>query len=270
MSSSALRNICLIVEYEGTQYSGWQFQPNASSIQRILEDAIEKLLGYKSRLHVAGRTDAGVHALAQLASFKTQSKADCSIIRDGLNQLLPNDISILHAFEVSSDFVPRKAAKGKVYRYLIWNRPARPAILKNFVWHIRSPLDIQLMREAARHFIGRHDFSAFASSDKEGQVVHAMTRVEISGKAGEIISCEFEATGFAKHQVRIMVGTLVDVGLKTKKPDDVRKILLSRDRKLAGKTAPAHGLFLARILLEPPLAEYKNIISSLTEHNNNG
>jgi len=250
-----MRNICLVIEYEGTQYSGWQFQLNASSIQKIIEDAIEKLLGYKTRLHVAGRTDAGVHALEQIASFKTQSKSDCSTIRDGLNHILPDDISILHAFEVSDDFVPRKVAKGKIYRYLIWNRQARPAILKKFAWHIRTPLDIGLMREASKHFIGRHDFSAFASSDKEGRVVHLITRAEISGQSGELISCEFEATGFAKHQVRTIVGTLVEVGLKKRKPADIASIIESRDRKLAGKTAPAKGLFLVRILLEPPIAK---------------
>lgn len=244
-----------MVEYEGTRYSGWQFQPNVPSIQKVIEDAIEKLLGHQSRVCVAGRTDAGVHALAQVASFKTTSKAECSTIRDGLNHFLPDDITILAAFDVPDNFTPRKAAKGKIYRYLIWNRTARPAILKNFVWHVRKPLDVELMREAAKHLIGRHDFSAFASADEEGRVIHLIKRVEISGNTGELISLEFEATGFAKHQVRAMVGTLVDVGLKTKKPNDIKKILENRDRKLAGRTAPAHGLFLVRILVDPQLPE---------------
>lgn len=253
MSSSRTRNICLIVEYEGTRYSGWQIQPNAPSIQKIIEDAIEKLLGHKARVLVAGRTDAGVHALAQIASFKTTSKADCSVIRDGLNHFLPEDISILSAIEVHESFVPRKAAKGKIYRYLIWNRPVRPAVLRNFVWHVRRPLDVELMREGAKYLIGQHDFSAFASADEKGKVVHFLRRVDINGQSGELISLEFEATGFAKHQVRAMVGTLVDVGLKKKKPEDVKRILESRNRKLAGRTAPAQGLFLVKVLMDLPI-----------------
>ncbi len=259
-----MRNICIVVEYEGTRYSGWQVQPNAVTVQEVIEDAIEKLTGYRSRLLVAGRTDAGVHALAQLASFRTESAADCPTIRDGLNHLLPEDISILHAFEADAGFTPRGAARGKVYRYLIWNRPARPAVMRGFVWHIRPPLDVDSMRSALEHLVGRHDFSAFASSDHGGRVVHVITRAELAGSSGGLISLEFEGTGFAKHQVRSMVGTLVEIGLGRRAADEMASILESRDRRRAGRTAPARGLFLVRILFDPPLEDYERAVRRRT------
>jgi len=265
-----MRTICIVVEYEGTRYSGWQVQPGVVTIQQVIEEAVEKLTGYGSRLHVAGRTDAGVHALAQLASFETASEIECSHIRDGLNHLLPDDIAVLHAFEVASGFRPRKAARGKIYRYLIWNRPARPAVLRNFAWHVRSPLDVGSMRKGLKHFVGRHDFSAFTKSDHEGGVVHVVTRADVEGHAGELVSFEFEGTGFAKHQVRAMVGTLVEVGLKKRRPDEIASIIDSRDRRLAGRTAPARGLFLVRVLFDPPLAGYEDATTSLTDIEDKG
>lgn len=241
------RNLKLTIEYQGTRYHGWQIQPNGTSIQEKIEEVLERLTGHRPKVIGSGRTDAGVHAEGQVAHFRTQSHMDCKILQRGMNALLPGDIVILKVEEADEDFHALFSAKGKTYRYVILNRFHPSAFERHRCWHISRRLDWKVMREAAEPLIGLHDFSAFRASDCCAKnPVREVRGIEIRAE-DDWISIMVSANGFLKYMVRNIVGTLVEVGRGKMAPEDVQKILDSRDRTRAGPTAPARGLFLVSV-----------------------
>lgn len=242
-----MHNIKLIIEYDGTGYHGWQSQSNAIAIQDIIEKAISKLTGEHSRLTASGRTDAGVHALGQVANFFTQSSIPPERFSYALNSILPDDIVIKKSEEVPHSFNSRYSAKGKKYRYLIYNSEYPSALLRNRAFHVPQRLDFELMEKASSYFTGTHDFSAFkASGSSTASSVRTVAETSLA-KKGEIIEFEITGTGFLYNMIRIIAGTLIDVGMGRISVEDIPGIIESCDRRKAGKTAPAHGLYLVEV-----------------------
>jgi tRNA pseudouridine38-40 synthase len=243
-----MRNIKLLIEYDGTNYLGWQIQPKGPTLQGILEEKLGLLTGEPIQLFGSGRTDSGVHALGQVAHFKTQSQMDIRSMQRALNSLLPRDIVIQKIEEVEESFHARKHSKSKVYEYRILNRNLRSAFYRGYVWHIPLKLDLKEMRKATEALIGEHDFSSFRSVGSPTKTaVRKVIRAEWKRGRDGLIRFEIEANGFLKQMVRSIVGTLVEVGKSRMNAAEIRKILDSKDRKKAGPTAPAHGLFLKEV-----------------------
>lgn len=242
-----MRNIRLVIEYDGTNYAGWQVQKNAKSIQATLETALKRILREKIKLISCGRTDSGVHAKGHVANFKTNSKIPLVNIQRGLNSILPKDIVIKEAKEVPLDFNSRFDAKSKVYRYTILNRSCPAALYRNYFYHIPYKLDLNLMRREAKVLLGRHDFKSFQAADKkERSSVRTIKKLTVK-KKGDFIEIEMEADGFLYNMARNIVGTLVEIGRGRFKPGSMKNILKAKDRNLAGRTAPAKGLCLAEV-----------------------
>lgn len=266
-----MRNIRLTIQYDGTNYNGWQIQrtdnrsPNTETktqkiitIQGTIQNAIKKITGEDVKLIGAGRTDAGVHAIAQVASFKTSSRLSQEVIKKALNASLPDDIRIIDACDVELDFHPRYDAKSKIYFYVICNSHIISPFLYRYVWKIPHQLNFDRMSKAIEFLKGRQDFSSFRASgcsakntvrtilhisiEKLDAIDFMNTRVECS-----FLKLSIEADAFLRHMVRNIIGTIVEVGKGKIKAEDVKKIILSRDRRLAGPTAPASGLFLEKI-----------------------
>jgi tRNA pseudouridine38-40 synthase len=243
----AMRQIKLIVEYDGTNYVGWQLQPNGISIQQVLEEALTKLLGEHVRVHSSGRTDAGVHALGMVAAFKTDRGLPLKAFVDGMNCLIPPDIAVQSAEEVALEFNPRADAKGKHYRYTIHNAKQRSPSNRIYAWHLREKLDLAAMQGATEHFIGEHDFAAFRTSGCAAKTtIRRINRLNIS-RDGELVIIDVYGTGFLRNMVRIMVGTLVEIGLGKRPPLDVAILLANPSKMSAGATAPPHGLSLVEV-----------------------
>lgn len=243
-----MRKIKLILEYDGRCYAGWQLQENGETVQGAVEAALEKLLGEKVRVHGAGRTDAGAHALGQVAHFQTSRPLPLKNIRAGANAYLPPDVVVLAAEKAPPDFHARFSSRGKIYRYLVLVRPVRSALLRDYAWRIEGPLNLKGMKRAAAVLHGRHDFSAFtAAGTSVREKTRTLRRIAIV-KKGERLEFEFAADGFLYKMVRNIVGTLVLVGQGRMTPAEVKAILLSRDRTRAGPTAPANGLYLAKVI----------------------
>ena len=243
-----MRNIKLLIEYDGTNYQGWQVQPKGPTLQGILEEKLGILTGEAIQLFGSGRTDSGVHALGQVAHFKTKSPMDIRSMQRALNSLLPPDMVIQKIEEVDEDFHARRHSKSKVYEYRILNRNLRSAFQRGFVWHIPQKIEFQEMEKATRWLIGEHDFSSFRSTGSPTQTtVRRVIRAEWKKGRKGLIRFEIEANGFLKQMVRSIVGTLVEVGKGKIKGEDLQGILDSKDRKKAGPTAPAHGLFLKEV-----------------------
>ena len=248
-----LRNLKLTLAYDGSDFSGWQVQPNASTIQGTLASAIGRLPGENVLPQGSGRTDAGVHALAQVATFSTASPIPVENFLKALNDILPPSIRILEACEVPADFHARKSAKAKTYRYRICRAPLCSPFLVRYVWHFPYPLDENAMVEAAGVITGEHDFTSFAAVDPErGQQSSEASNVRtIFSSRFERQNDEFAYTvrgnGFLHHMVRNLVGTFILVGKGTLQLQDVGRILSARDRSAAGATAPASGLFLVSV-----------------------
>jgi len=240
--------ILIVIEYDGTDFSGWQVQPNARTVQGEIEKAIEAITGERRRIFGAGRTDAGAHAQGQAAHFSTKSRLEPEEWVGALNANLPPDVRILHAENIPLAFDARRSARGKWYRYEILNRPIRPAIERRHVWHIEAGLDMEAMREAAGYLLGEHDFASFRGKGCNAKsTVRTIRRLDIRKTDEEHIVIDMEATAFLKHMARNMVGTLVEVGRGRLQPSDMGGILESRDRKEAGPTAPARGLTLVKV-----------------------
>ena len=238
----------LTIEYDGTGLVGWQRQPNGVSVQGALEDAALKFCGARVTVYGAGRTDAGVHALAQAAHLDLPRAYDEDAIRGALNfHLRPAAISVLAAEPAGDDFDARRAATGRVYRYRILNRRPPPMLDRMRVWHVAPPLDLGAMQEGARHLVGRHDFSTFRDSLCQAKSpVKTLDALDVSRHGAEI-HIEARARSFLHHQVRNMAGTLKLVGLGQWRPDDVATALGLRDRRAGGPTAPAEGLYLVEV-----------------------
>jgi len=243
-----MRNIRLIVEYEGTNYAGWQIQEGLATVQGSLSDAATELTGEDIIVRGASRTDAGVHALGQVASFNTLSTIPASSMARALNAILPDDIVVIEAADADPAFDPRRDSKLKTYRYRILNRPMPSALHARFSWFVYEPLDLGLMREAARHFIGEKDFASFMAAHSDAaHSIREVTGVEIERKGDEIVEVLVMGTAFLRHMVRIMVGTLVEAGRGKLHPDRVLPILDAKDRRVARMTAPPQGLCLVSI-----------------------
>jgi len=243
-----MRNIKLIIEYDGTNYAGWQTQSKKHrTIQQALERALQKILRKRIKVIGSGRTDAGVHALTQVANFKTDSGIQLDKLRGGLNAVLPDDIVVTRTEEAGWDFHSRFYAKAKVYRYTICNRPSRPVLLRGRVYFIAQPLNLKLMQREARVLLGRHDFKSFQASAKEERgAVRTIKSLKIT-RDRDLIHIDIEADGFLYNMVRNIAGTLIEIGRGKQPEGSLRRILLAKDRKLAGPTAPASGLCLLEV-----------------------
>lgn len=259
-----MRNIRLLIQYDGTNYKGWQIQRypnhrNIVTIQEIFQNAIKKIMEEDVKIIGAGRTDAGVHAIGQVASFKTNSNLSVEIIKRALNANLPDDIRVIDCTEAELNFHPRYDAKSKRYFYVICLSDILSPFFYRYVWRIRYNLDLNAMKRAIEPLVGRHDFSAFRASgcgsknsirtiyDISLKEIHCLNFMDIN-ISGTFLIITIEANAFLRHMVRNIVGTLVMAGKKQLSIEHVRDILLSKDRKKAGQTAPAKGLFLEKII----------------------
>jgi tRNA pseudouridine38-40 synthase len=275
-----MRNLRLLIAYDGTDFHGWQRQPNALTVQECLESAMERILGENAQVHGSGRTDAGVHALNQVANFKTDCPIPCENLVKALNDALPPTVRIKDAQEVSAQFHARYDVRSKTYRYRILQAPVCSPFLWRFVWHYPFPLDSERMGEAAKLFEGEHDFTSFAAvegsageescpnagADRDGprpdsqsarepaahKIETAMLRRIFTSQIlrrsrTSVLIYEVSGNGFLHHMVRNMVGTLMEVGRGKLEPGGILRILNARNRTMAGPTAPAQGLCLARV-----------------------
>jgi tRNA pseudouridine38-40 synthase len=244
----SLRNLRLVLEYDGTDFAGWQRQPRQRTVQGTVEEALEKILGASVLLRGAGRTDSGVHARGQVASFETAAAIPCEGLRRGLNGELPCDVAVLAVDEVDPTFDARRSARGKHYAYRVWNAPSRSPLVARISWHLYHPLDIEAMNLAATALLGEHDFSAFrASGCDRKNPVRTLRRAEWVAERPALLALHLEGTAFLRNMARIIAGTLVEVGLHARPASDLSRILEGRDRNLAGRTAPARGLTLEHV-----------------------
>jgi tRNA pseudouridine38-40 synthase len=237
----------LVLEYDGTCYAGWQRQPDHPTIQEAIERAIHQVSQATVSVIGAGRTDSGVHARGQVASFRTDCIWPASNWTRALNAVLPKDIAVCSSALMHDHFHAQHDARGKLYTYRILHRPSRPTIDRAFVWHIYKPLDEAAMQQAAAALIGSQDFSSFEGSltDNDNPVCYLQRFAVI--RHDDQILIEAYADRFLKHMVRAMVGTVVEVGLGKRTPDSLAEVLMARDRSTAGQTAPPHGLCLMRV-----------------------
>jgi tRNA pseudouridine38-40 synthase len=237
----------LVLEYDGTDFVGWEVQPGHRSVQGAIEEALAGLLGHPVRVSVSGRTDAGVHALAQVASVRTPVRRSARAMRDGLNARLPADVACVRAEGVPLDFDPRRGAREKHYRYTFLDRPARSPLRRDRAWHLRRPLDAGAMHEAAQALVGTHDFAAFrASGCGARSTVRTLPGWRVVRRDSEI-HLDVRGHGFLRHMIRIVAGSLVEVGLGRRPVGWMARVLEGRDRTAAGPTAPARGLCLVSV-----------------------
>jgi len=246
-----MRNVRLILSYDGTDFSGWQVQPDAPTIQGTLALAIGRITGENVLPQGSGRTDAGVHALAQVATFVTESPIPIANFVKALNDTLPAAIRVLEAVEMPSGFHARKSARRKTYRYRIYRGDICPPALARYVWHYPYPLDEGAMAKAAKFVLGEHDFASFAAMDPERGVEETSNVRIVFASSWERDGDEFvytvEGSGFLHHMVRNLVGTFLLVGKGTWGVEDIQKIIVARSRAAAGATAPAGGLWLVKV-----------------------
>jgi tRNA pseudouridine38-40 synthase len=240
----------LTVEYDGTNYAGWQRQMNALSVQEMLETAFETAAGESVRINGAGRTDAGVHAMAQVAHMDTQCAIPPDKICYALNMQLPPDIRVKHSQQVDDSFHARFDAKGKHYRYTILSAVHASAVYRHTAAHFRGTLDVQAMRQAAEYILGTHDFACFCASGSEVKdTVRTVYSLDITVEE-PFIHMDIKGSGFLYHMVRIIAGTLIEIGQKKRIATSMRDIIDSKDRKRSGVTAPAKGLMLMSVYYE--------------------
>jgi len=242
-----MRNIKLTIRYDGTAYAGWQTQGNARAIQEVLEKALGSVTDEKVKLIASGRTDAGVHAEAQVANFRTRSRLPLKAILKAVNSRLPKDIVVTRIDEVPARFNAQHDAKSKVYRYTIANGDSVDPFLRHYAAKYFYSLDMRAMRRAAKHLVGRHDFSAFRSIDaRRADPVKKIRRIRIE-KSGKLVYIYMEADGFLYNMARAMVGTLIEAARGKIRPEYVKEILKRKERRLCGPTAPAKGLCLVKV-----------------------
>ncbi len=257
-----MHTIRLLIEYDGANYIGWQWQPEGASLQKTIEEAIEQVVGQPVRLHSSGRTDAGVHAKGMVAHFRIDKLLSMGAYREGVNHFLPRDIAILAAKEVSADFHARFSAVGKWYRYTIWQGEVRSPLLSGRYWQVRNGLDVELMRRAVSTFLGKHDFSAFRSSGCAATTTEReIVGVEIVEEPG-LIHIDIAGSGFLRNMVRIIVGTVIEIGLGKRPIGTISELLESGQREISGLTAPAAGLCLMQVWYEMNLDVMKECFIS--------
>ena len=242
--------IKLIIEYDGTNYVGWQRQKNGISVQQVLEEAFEKTVGQKVVLYGAGRTDAGVHALGQVAHLDTTTSIPPEKISFALNTNLPSDIRVVCSQVVSDDFHARYGAKAKTYEYTYINAQHPSAIYRNTTAHIRGDVDISAMKQAAQTIVGTHDFASFCASGSEVDTTVRTVYSLVVSQDEPFIKIEITGSGFLYNMVRIIAGTLLDVGRGKRKAGDMQDIMDAGDRGKASATAPARGLMMKRVFYE--------------------
>lgn len=242
-----MTNIKLTIEYDGTRYCGWQYQPNAISIQQVIEDALFDLASERIRIHGSGRTDAGVHALGQTASFTTNSIIPPVKFSHALNQNMPSDIAIVSSCEVPDDFHARFSAVGKHYKFLLFNRETRSPFYDSRAFRVNKEINVSAMKKAAVEFLGTHDFRGFmAAGSNVCDTVRTISEIFIK-ESEEIIEINVKGNGFLYNMVRIIAGTLLECGLGKLSSQDMTSIISSGDRDKAGPTLPAHGLYLVKV-----------------------
>jgi tRNA pseudouridine38-40 synthase len=237
----------MVLEYDGTDYCGWQLQPGLPTIQGALEQALSTILGEAVRIEAAGRTDAGVHARGQVAAFTPPRAMDLVSLHRGVNALAGPGIVVRRLAEVANDFDPRRDARSRTYEYRICNLPWPSPFTARYAWHVHRPLDVPALARAAEGLVGEHDFSCFQAADCDAEnPVRRILESNVEARDGEIVY-RVTATAFLRHMVRTIVGTLAEVGRGERTIDDVAALVASRDRTRAGPTAPAHGLCLLRV-----------------------
>lgn len=243
-----LRRIALLLEYDGARYGGSQIQKNAPTVQKELEEALNKLTGERHRVAFAGRTDAGVHACGQVASFLTPARHDTAVFLRGLNHWLPEDIAVKRALEVPLEFDPRRQARRRLYRYLVYNGTVPSPLLRGRAWHVAEALDLASMARAAACLVGKRDFASFAAKPPRPQAgtVRTIYRAEVRRKGGLLVF-DVEADAFLPHQVRRTVGALVETGLGRQTPQQFEELLRRPETGAAGPAAPPYGLYLVRV-----------------------
>lgn len=242
-----MTNIKLTIEYDGTNYVGWQRQSNGDSIQGEIEKAINKVTGEKVNLIGSGRTDKGVHAKGQVANFITKSTIPADRFKFVLNNNLPRDIAIVDSIKVAEEFHSRYDALGKKYKYLIYASPITRPLYRNFVYHVTHPLDYEEMDKAINFFKGTHDFTSFMMSNNNTKTTIRTINQFSLDRNGYLIIFSMVGDGFLYNMVRIIVGTLVDIGRGKLKSSSIPYIISSKNRKLAGHTAPPQGLYLEKV-----------------------
>jgi len=245
------RKFKLTIAYDGTGYEGWQVQKTGTGVQEKVEEALAKLFPSHPRIHSSSRTDTGVHALGMIVHFEVPA-SECNMIPRklalALNAWLPQDIRVAAAARASANFHARFDATGKQYRYFIWNHPAMNPLIRQTAWHVPRPLDLAAMRAAARHFVGRHDFQSFTSNPGYAResTVRTLTRCDLK-RSGPRLTFIIEGEGFLYKMCRGIVGTLVQVGQGKFPGSEIKTMLAKKDRRVAGMTAPAHGLVLWKV-----------------------
>jgi len=246
-----MRSIKLTLAYDGTAYAGWQVQPGRKTVQGVLEAALEQVTGQSIRVVASGRTDAGVHALGQVASFQTKSRLAADVFARAMNAELPHDVAVLAAVDVPEGFHALRDAVRKRYRYVIHDGPVRDVFRRRYCWQHHGRLDAEAMDRAARLLLGRHDYSSFQSSGAERQTsvrtIHEIAVWRGQGGDAHVITLAVEADGFLYNMVRAIVGTLVEVGRGARSESWVGEVLAAADRGAAGPNAPPQGLFLVRV-----------------------
>jgi len=242
-----MRTILLLLEYDGTDFAGWQLQPNGRSVQEVVETALAELLGEPVRIHAAGRTDAGVHACVMPAHFATERDLPLRAFRDGLNRLLPVDVAVHEAYEMPETFHARFSARGKWYRYTIDRRTVRSPLAGRRSWQVRGALDLAAMREAAALLVGEHDFAAFRTSGCAAKTtVRRLDSIDLV-EEGTFLHVDIHGSGFLKNMVRMLIGTLIEIGQGKRPAADIDRLLSREPGVRAGATAPPHGLCLMAV-----------------------
>ncbi|MFO8048132.1 MAG: tRNA pseudouridine(38-40) synthase TruA [Desulfosudaceae bacterium] len=243
-----MANFKLTIEYDGSGYHGWQRQKGDVTIQETLEEALATMAGQPVKLAGSGRTDAGVHALAQTASFHCQTRLRPENFKNGLNSLLPDDIVVTGCELAPDDFHARYSAVKKTYHYWIFNHPEPTAIWRRYVWHIRQPLNVEAMKQALAMLVGEHDFKSFESSGSpRSSTVRRILEAAVTEKRNSCLRIEITADGFLRYMVRNIIGTLAEIGRGKRAAATMPTVLAARDRSRAGATAPAGGLFLVKV-----------------------
>lgn len=244
----------LVLEYDGAGFEGWQLQPGGRrTVQGTLEEAVARITGQRVRVTGSGRTDSGVHAEGQTASLRVETRLDAAALWSALNGVLPPDLAVVEAERMASGFHALRDARSKLYRYQIWNGPVRSPLRRSRAHALSRSLDLAAMRRAASDLVGTHDFASFQAAGSEVQTtVRTLLRLDVVGEAGGVIDLEVEGTGFLRHMVRNLAGTLLQIGSGRRSAESMPALLAARDRSLAGPTSPAQGLTLVRVRYDGP------------------